>query len=125
MSRRILIVDDYPDTAESLARLLRSYGDEVQTAVDGLQGIALAEKFLPECVLLDIRMPNLNGYEAAKRIRQQPWGRDMVLIAFTAGSQREDQRLCREAGFNAHLIKPVSPTDIVTLLANISQNGQH
>jgi CheY-like chemotaxis protein len=69
-------------------------------------------------------MPNLNGYEAAKRIRQQPWGRDMVLIAFTAASQREDQRLCREAGFNAHLIKPVSPTDISTLLANIAQNGQ-
>jgi CheY-like chemotaxis protein len=124
MSRRILIVDDYPDTAESLARLLRSYGDDVQTANDGLQGIALAEKFQPEFVLLDIRRPNLNGYEAAKRIRQQPWGRDMVLIAFTAASQREDQRLCREAGFNAHLIKPVSPTDISTLLANIAQNGQ-
>jgi CheY-like chemotaxis protein len=125
MSRRILIVDDYPDAAESLARLLRSYGDDVQTARDGLEGIAIAETFRPKFVLLDIRMPNLDGYEAAKRIRQQPWGRDMVLIAFTAGSQRDEQRLCREAGFNGHLIKPISPTDISTLLANISQNGQH
>jgi CheY-like chemotaxis protein len=125
MSRRILIVDDYPDAAESLARLLRSYGDDVQTASDGLEGIAIAETFRPEFVLLDIRMPNLDGYEAARRIRQQPWGRDMVLIAFTAGSQRDEQRLCREAGFNGHLIKPISLTDISTLLANISQNRQH
>lgn len=124
MSRRILIADDYADTAESLARWLRSSGDDVQTAIDGLQAIALAEKFRPEFVLLDIRMPNLNGYEAAKRIRQQPWGRDMVLIAFTAGSQREEQRLCREAGFDAHLIKPASPTDISRVLINISPNGQ-
>jgi CheY-like chemotaxis protein len=118
-------VDDFRDAAENLARLLRLYGDDVQTANDGLQGIALAEEFLPEFVLLDIRMPNLNGYEAAKRIRKQPWGRDMVLIAFTAGSEREEQRLCREAGFNAHLIKPVSPTAISALLANISQHRQH
>jgi CheY-like chemotaxis protein len=124
MSRRILIADDYAGTAENLARLLRSYGDDVQTAIDGLQAIALAEKFRPEFVLLDICMPNLNGYEAAKRIRQQPWGRDIVLIAFTAGSQREEERLCREAGFDAHLIKPASPTDISHLLANISANGQ-
>ena len=124
MSRRILIADDYAGTAENLARWLRSYGDDVQTAIDGLQAIALAEKFRPEFVLLDICMPNLNGYEAAKRIRQQPWGRDIVLIAFTAGSQREEERLCREAGFDAHLIKPASPNDISRLLANISANGQ-
>jgi CheY-like chemotaxis protein len=124
MSRRILIVDDYPDTAESLARLLRSDGDDVQTANDALEGIALAEKFLPEFILLDIRMPSLNGYEAAKRIRREPWGRDVVLIAFTAGSPREEQRLCREAGFNAHLFKPVSPGDVSRLLASIPRNGQ-
>ena len=124
MTRRILIADDYADTAESLALLLRSSGDDVKTAIDGLQAIALAEKFRPEFVLLDIRMPNLNGYETAKRIRQQPWGRHMVLIAFTAGSKREAERLCREAGFDAHLIKPASPTDISRLLANISPNGQ-
>jgi two-component system CheB/CheR fusion protein len=118
-------VDDYPDTAESLARFFRGYGDEVQTANDGLQGIAIAEDFRPEFILLDIRMPNLNGYETARRIREQSWGREMVLIAFTACSQAEDRRLCREAGFDAHLVKPVSPNDISTLLANFSQNGQH
>jgi CheY-like chemotaxis protein len=90
MSRRILIVDDYADTAESLARILSSYGDEVRTANDGLTAIAVAEKFLPHVILLDIRMPNLDGYEAAKRIRQQTWGREMVLIAFTASGQRDD-----------------------------------
>lgn len=121
--RRILIVDDYPGTAEGLAHLLRSDGDDVQTASDALEGIALAERFLPHFVLLDIRMPNIDGYEAARRIRQQPWGRDMLLIAFTAGAQREDQRLCREAGFNAHLIKPVSPSEVSRLLGNMSQSA--
>jgi CheY-like chemotaxis protein len=123
MSRRILIVDDYPGTAESLARLLRLNGDDVQAASDALEGIALAEQFLPDFVLLDIRMPTVDGYEAAKRIRRQPWGRDMVLIAFTAGSQREEQRRCREAGFNAQLIKPVSPTEISRLLGNMSRDA--
>ena len=117
-------MDDYPDTAESLAQWLRTFGDDVRTANDGLQGITLAEKFRPEFVLLDILMPNLNGYETAKRIRQQPWGQNVVLIAFSALSTGEEQRLLREAGFNAHLIKPVSPADISALLANISQNGQ-
>jgi CheY-like chemotaxis protein len=125
MSRRILIVDDHPGTAESIALLLRSDGNEVQTASDGLEGIALAEKFLPDFVLLDIRMPHLDGCEAARRIRQQPWGRDMVLIAFTAGSQREAHRLCREAGFNAHLIKPASPAEISRLFGSMATNGQH
>ena len=125
MSRRILIVDDYPGTAESLAMLLRSNGDDVQTAGDAVEGIALAETFKPEFILLDIRMPDVDGYEAAKRIRQQPWGRDMVLIAFTAGSQREEQRRCREAGFDAHLIKPVSLIEISCLLGNMSRETQH
>jgi CheY-like chemotaxis protein len=127
----IIVIDLYiisaaptPDAAESLARLLRSYGDDVRTASDGLQGIAIAEISQPEFVLLDIRMPNLDGYETAKRIRQQPWGRDMVLLAFTAGSQWHEERLCPGAALNGHLIKPISPTDITTLLGNISQNAQ-
>src|SRR5262245_66461383 len=73
--RRILVVDDYPSAAESLARRLKRFGNDVETALDGFEGIKRAEKFRPDIVLLDIGMPKLNGYKTAQRIREQPWGK--------------------------------------------------
>src|SRR5918995_3282224 len=122
--RRILVVDDYPKAAESLARCLKHFGNEVETALDGFEGIKQAEKFHPDIVLLDIGMPKLNGYEAAQRIREQPWGKDMVLIAFTGWGQEEDRQRTREAGFDAHLVKPVDYSELSELLEKFARPEQ-
>jgi CheY-like chemotaxis protein len=107
VARRILVVDDMRDAAESLALVLRLKGNDVMIAHDGLDAVEAAERFRPHVVLLDIGMPKLNGFEACARIRKQPWGREMVLIALTGWGQSEDRRRTHEAGFDAHLVKPV------------------
>jgi signal transduction histidine kinase len=117
MYRRILVVDDNLDAAETLAAILRLGGSEVTTAHDGLEALAIAERFLPELVLLDIGMPRLNGYDAARRIRAAPWGRNMVLVAQTGWGQEEDRRRTRDAGFDGHLTKPVDHAKLAQLLA--------
>jgi PAS domain S-box-containing protein len=119
--RRILIVDDNRDGAASLGMMLTLQGHDTRTAHDGLEALELAEVFRPDVVLLDIGLPKLNGYEAARRIREQPWGRDMVLIAVTGWGQEEDKRRSMEAGFNLHMVKPVAPTDLETLLASLER----
>jgi signal transduction histidine kinase len=115
--RRILVVDDNRDSADGLALLLELGGDEVRTAYDGLAALEAAAQFRPEAVLMDIGMPALNGYDAARRIREQPWGRDVVLIALTGWGQEEDRRLSLEAGFDVHLTKPVDHRALAKLLA--------
>jgi len=119
-SRRILVVDDNHDAARSLARLLKLAGNEVRTAEDGREAVVAAAAFRPDVVLLDIGLPVLNGYDAARRIRAQPWGGDMVLVALTGWGQDEDRRRSREAGFDHHLVKPVD-TDTLMRLLNGSQ----
>jgi signal transduction histidine kinase/CheY-like chemotaxis protein/PAS domain-containing protein len=114
---RLLIVDDLRDSADSLAMLLRMMGHEVQTAYDGEEAVVAAEQFKPEAVLLDLGMPKLNGYDACRSIRQQPWGREMYLIALTGWGQEDDRRHTEEAGFNHHLVKPVVPAALMKLLA--------
>ena len=114
---RILIVDDNKDSADSLGMLLRHRGNEIRTAHDGLQAVEVAETFRPELVLLDIGLPKLNGYDVARRIRQQEWGRDVILVALTGWGQDEDRRRSREAGFNFHMIKPVELASLEKMLA--------
>jgi CheY-like chemotaxis protein len=116
-TRRILVVDDMRDNADSLAMLLRLDGNEVETAYDGLAALEAAERLRPDVVLLDIRMPKLNGYDACRRIREQPWGKGMLLIALTGWGQEEDLRRTEEAGFDSHLVKPVDPAALSELLA--------
>jgi PAS domain S-box-containing protein len=106
--RRILVVDDNQDSAKMLATLLRLTGNEVETAFDGLDAIQAGERFGPDVVLMDIGMPRLNGYETCRRMRQQPWGKQALLIAQTGWGQNEDKRRTAEAGFDAHFVKPVS-----------------
>jgi PAS domain S-box-containing protein len=118
--RRILVVDDYPNAAESLARWLRRSGHQVRTALDGLQAIETAQTMRPEIVLLDIGMPKLNGYDAARKIRSYDWGKDIVLIALTGWAQEEDRRRTREAGFDGHLVKPVNYGQLTELLGNLA-----
>jgi signal transduction histidine kinase/CheY-like chemotaxis protein len=115
--RRILVVDDNRDSAESLATLLKLSGNETHTAFDGDEALERAAAVRPDVVLLDIGLPKMNGYEAARRIRQQPWGKSMVLVALTGWAHDEDRQKTRQAGFNAHLVKPVDLAAIRKLLA--------
>jgi CheY-like chemotaxis protein len=116
---RILVADDNRDSAESLAMMLRVMGHEVRAAHNGLEAVELAASYRPEVVLLDIGMPKLNGYDAARQIRQQPWGKNMMLIALTGWGQEEDRRRSQEAGFDQHLVKPVEPVSLEKLLGSI------
>jgi PAS domain S-box-containing protein len=116
---RILVVDDNQDAALSLAMLLEMSGHEVRTAFDGLEAIEVAAEVRPEIVLMDLGMPKLNGYEAASRIRRQPWGGRMTLIALTGWGQEEDRRRSTEAGFDGHLVKPVDCIALMKLLASL------
>ena len=115
--RRILVVDDNSDAAESLALLLQIDGHEVRTAFDGVEALDLAAGFVPEVMLLDIGMPRLDGYEVARRLRKEPWGRNLSLIALTGWGQEQDRRRTAEAGFNAHLIKPVGEAELRRAIA--------
>ena len=115
--RRILVVDDNRDAATSLAELLEFTGHETRVAHDGLEAVQAAENFRPEVVLLDIGLPKLNGFEAARMIRQQPWAKDMMLVALTGWGQEEDRRMSSAAGFDAHLVKPADPVTLTELLA--------
>ena len=117
---RILVVDDNRDAASSLATLLQITGHETFTSHDGLAAIEAAKKHRPELVLLDIGLPTLNGYEVCRRIREQPWGKGMFLIALTGWGQIEDRRKSRDAGFDGHLVKPVNYGDLVKMLQSLA-----
>jgi CheY-like chemotaxis protein len=114
---RILIVDDNMDAADSLGHLLELMGHEVRTAYDGEAGVVAAAAFRPDVVLMDIGMPKLNGYDAARRIRQESWGKQLILVALTGWGQESDRRRSQEAGFDRHLVKPVDPNALMQLLA--------
>jgi CheY-like chemotaxis protein len=116
---RILVVDDNVDSANSLALMLDLMGNEVRTAHDGLEGVAAAAAYRPDMILLDIGMPKLNGYDACRRIREQPWGKGILIVAVTGWGQDEDQRRSQEAGFNHHLVKPVGPAQLENLLGEL------
>jgi PAS domain S-box-containing protein len=116
-SRRLLVVDDNVDAAESLALMLRLSGHEVRTAHDGATAIHLAADFLPQFVLLDIGMPGMDGYETGRRIRQVHGLENVALIALTGWGQEEDRTRTDNAGFQAHLVKPVDPAALQKILS--------
>ncbi|MGH8654847.1 MAG: response regulator [Gammaproteobacteria bacterium] len=101
-------------------------GNETHTAHDGLEAVEAAERFRPDVVLLDLGLPQLNGRDAARRIREQPWGKTMVLVAVTGWGQEEDRRKSKDAGFDAHMVKPVDFGALMKLLAALTseQGGQ-
>jgi signal transduction histidine kinase len=114
--RRILVVDDNEDNAVSLAILLRRLGNQVRTAYDGQAAVEAAHSFGADVVLLDIGLPVMDGYSAARAIRAQPWGKAMTLVAVTGWGQEHDRQLSQEAGFDAHLVKPVDHEALQKLL---------
>lgn len=117
--RRILVADDNRDAAESLATMLRMSGNEVHIAHDGLETFERTEALKPDVVVMDIGMPRMNGRDATRRIRAQPWGRDVVVVALTGWSQEADRRLSREAGCDDHLLKPVDIAQLEELIAEL------
>jgi PAS domain S-box-containing protein len=117
--RRILVVDDNRDSAESTAIMLRLLGNDVITAHDGIEALAAAEKFRPRVILMDVGMPRLNGYEATSRIREQPWGREAIIVALTGWGQEGDRALSKAAGCDSHLVKPVKLSDLERLLEEL------
>jgi CheY-like chemotaxis protein len=114
-----LIVDDLRDSADSLAMLTSMGGHEVRTAYDGEEAVRFAESFRPHVVVLDIGMDKMNGYEACRCIRQQPWGKNMLLIAVTGWGQEEDRKRALATGFDEHMVKPIDPAALMRFLATV------
>ena len=114
--RRILVVDDSEDTAESLGMILELSGHEVRLAYDGEQALALAGEYRPEVVLLDIGLPKVDGYEVARRLRLDPRTEGMLLVAVTGYAKEEDRHRGQAAGFHHHLVKPIDPGALQALL---------
>jgi len=120
MSRlRLLVVDDNRDSVDSLSTLLRLMGNDVHVAYDGVEAVNSAHGLLPDVVLLDVGLPLRSGYDAARLIRSEAWGRNMVLIALTGWGQEQDRKRSREAGFDHHLVKPVDPKALMSLVAEL------
>jgi PAS domain S-box-containing protein len=121
--RRVLVADDFPQSAAILARLLRQDGNEVQIAHDGIEAVEAAAQFRPDVAVLDIAMPKLDGYDAARTIRQQPWGKDIFLIALSGWGQQLDRQRTKEAGFDTHLTKPAKYETLVEILNQLPMDG--
>ena len=117
---RVLVIDDNLDAANSLALLLKSMGHELRTVYDGPAGIAMAQEFSPEVVMLDIGMPVMSGYDVARALRAV--SKDSVLVAVTGWGHEAAKRQAREAGFDLHLVKPVSDAMLAQMLADIAKN---
>jgi signal transduction histidine kinase len=116
---RILIADDNADSAESMGMLLRLMGNDVRIANDGLDAVEQAEAFQPDIVLMDIGMPRLDGYEAARRIREQDWSRDTLLVAVTGWGPSDDSEEATAAGFDCHFTKPLDPADLRRIVGGV------
>ncbi|WP_437949613.1 response regulator [Sorangium sp. So ce296] len=117
-TRRILVVEDNPDVAESLVMLLQALGHEVAMARSGPEALEAAPAFLPDVVLLDIGLPGMDGYEVARQLRRQPELERALLVALSGYGQDEDRRRSRAAGFDHHLVKPVSRAVLQPLIAS-------
>lgn len=117
--RRLLVVDDNKDAAESMSMLLEMWGHEVAFAFDGPSALETAEQWQPEAVFLDIGLPGMDGYEVAERLRELPHAKDAVLIAITGYGQDDDRLRSVRAGIDHHLVKPVAPDALRSLLDSL------
>jgi PAS domain S-box-containing protein len=122
--RRILVADDFPQSAEILAKLLRQDGNEVHIAQNGIEAVEVAAKIRPDVAVLDLAMPKLDGYEAARMIREQPWGREILLIALSGWGHHLDRQRTKEAGFDEHLTKPAKYETLMELLDKLPAEGR-
>jgi CheY-like chemotaxis protein len=117
--RRLLVVDDNKDAAESMSMLLEMWGHDVAYACDGPSALETAEQWQPQAVFLDIGLPGMDGYEVAERLRELPHAKDAVLIAITGYGQEDDRVRSRRAGIDHHLVKPVAPDALRSLIDSL------
>jgi PAS domain S-box-containing protein len=120
---KILVVDDNRDAADTCAMLLEASGHHVQTAYTGRQALELARTFRPHAMLLDIGLPDVDGYKLARQVRATPWGRSVVLVAVTGWGQEQDRLRAVEAGFDRHLVKPISAETVDSLLRSVARGA--
>jgi DNA-binding response OmpR family regulator len=120
-AQRILLVDDDPDSSEPLSLLLQSKGHETRVATDGAQAISVADEFKPNCVLLDLGLPRMDGYEVARRLRDRPYGSDVVLVALTGWAGRDIRSRAAEAGFDYHIVKPVNWDEVEKIVRRVAR----
>jgi CheY-like chemotaxis protein len=120
--RRILVVDDNVDAAQTLAELLRLQGHAVEAVHDGAAALRAAATLKPDVAFIDLNMPGMDGCEVAKRLRATPWGRGAKLVALTGMGQKSDLELTRSAGFDAHLTKPADPENLADIAAGPDEN---
>jgi CheY-like chemotaxis protein len=118
-ARRVLVVDDLRDSADSLAMLLRQGGHDVRVAYDGEEALACAAVFQPEAAFIDVGMPRMDGHALARRLRETERGRGALLVAVTGWGGDDDRARARDAGFDAHLTKPVAGEALNEVLARL------
>lgn len=122
--RRILVVDDNPDVAESFARVVESVGHSAQWVTDPRQAVDTAKRFLPDAVFLDIGMPHVNGYELAPMLREALKPRRIRIAAVTAYGSARDRKFSRESGFDAHIVKPLDPELVRSMVTQLLEMDQ-
>jgi two-component system, OmpR family, response regulator len=122
---RILVVEDHVDTARATAKLLRYQGHQVQVATDGQDALATAAAAPPDVVLLDLDLPEMSGWEVARRLRDQAVGRRPLLVAISGLGDSEYRRLTHEAGIDLHLLKPADPQQLFALLERFARLLTH
>jgi CheY-like chemotaxis protein len=121
--RRIMVVDDDPDSTETLAMLIGTEGHEVQTANDGKRALQLADAFKPELILMDISMPGLNGYEIARCLQERPWAHCLSLVAVSGWGEPADKQRAVAAGFSCYLVKPVKSSELMAVINGLPLPG--
>jgi CheY-like chemotaxis protein len=121
LDRRVLVIDDNVDAADTLAELVMALGGEAQTAYDGPSGLRCASEFRPDVILLDIGMPEMDGYETCRRLRAESFGRRAYIVAVTGWGQLHDRERAMADGFDAHLTKPADPRVLANLFADAPQ----
>jgi signal transduction histidine kinase/CheY-like chemotaxis protein len=122
--RKVLVVDDNVAAAKTLSTLIKMLGNDVRTATNGQEAVEMAEEFQPELIIMDIGMPVMDGYDAARTIRSMPWGQHVRLVALTGWGQESDIQKSRSAGFDQHLVKPVELAAIQSLLSGATDSAE-
>ncbi len=114
---KVLVVDDDRDTVDMLKLLFDLHGTSTHAAYDGVEAVTLAEELRPDIILLDIGLPNIDGHETCRRIREHAWGRGAIIVALTGRGHDDDRTESQQSGFDMHLVKPVEPELLLTVLA--------